>query len=351
MEPIPGRPVERDDHVTIADVARRAGVGIGTVSRVLNGHRSVSPSTRAKVSSAMEAMRYQPNAAARSLSRRDGSAIAVIVPFFTRASMSARLGGLQRGLVELDRDLVLIGVEDAAQLPRQLARVPRRVDAAAVVIVSIQPEPADLERMLAAQIPLVALDVDIPGVASIVSDNVRGGRAATEHLLGLGHRRIAYLGDRPVPGLGFTSSRDRRLGYQEALANAGVPIDSGLIAEGPFGEESASQLALDLLTAGRPTAVVCHSDTEALGVLRAARELGLRVPDDLSIIGCDDVEVASWAGLTTMRQALVASGQLAGDLVRHALTAGSIDPRQRYPFHHELVVRDTTASVHVPSST
>ncbi len=292
----------------------------------------------------MTALKYEPNGAARSLSRRKGSAVAVVAPFFTRASVVDRLRGVQTGLIENDRDLLLIGVDDVFHMPRQLAGLPQRVDACAILIISLRPADADFARMVRSGVPIVGLDVDLPGVPSIVSDNVGGGRHATEHLLALGHRRIAYVGDIPAPGLGFTSSRDRQKGYESALFAAGLGVDDDLVVECPFGEDTARIAATKLLQRDDVTAIVCHSDTEALGVLGAAQDLGKQVPHEVSVVGCDDVEVARHAGLTTMKQALVETGELAARLIRDALEGRAASSDHRCVFEHELVVRRSTSA-------
>jgi len=307
---------------TIVDVAKEAGVGVGTVSRVLNDHPRVSPSTRARVEAAIEKLGYRPNPLARALSRGQTTSVAVLVPYFTSDSVVLRIRGLVDALRNSSYQLTLHDVESPAAAQARLADPTALAFSAGLVIVSVRFDESQLAALRDLEAPVVFLDTVGDGFDSLSIDNVAGGALATQHLIDLGHTRIAFVGDPEVEG-GFTSSRHRRLGYEQALAAAGLPVDPTLIARGPHGRSVAHQLTNSLLDAdNRPTAIFAASDTQALGVLEAARLRGMDVPDDLSVIGFDDIEVAQYVGLTTVHQPLYESGLMAGEALLNRISDG-----------------------------
>jgi LacI family transcriptional regulator len=191
----------------------------------------------------------------------------------------------------------------------------------------------------------VFLDVEQPGHPMVTVDDVEGGRIATRHLIDLGHRRIAFVGDHEhTSRLGFTSSARRRHGYAEVLAAAGIEVPAAYAALGEHGADPAADSTRALMALDQPpTAIFAASDTQALGVLRAAREIGLRVPEDLSVIGFDDIESAHWSGLTTVRQPLREMSGQAMELVTDLMRSRTPEPLQREG-RLELVTRGTTAA-------
>jgi LacI family transcriptional regulator len=334
--------------VTIADVAAKAGVGAGTVSRVLNDSPNVSAATRSKVLAAIEALQYRPNPMARGLSRGRCQTVGVVVPFFTHASAVERLRGVVAELDTSRYDLVLFNVESPLHRDEHFAALTRRDRADGLLVMSLPPPAADIERLAGAGVPVVLLDArttDGPRFPTVLTDDVEGGRIATRHLLALGHERIAFLGDEPDNPLGFVSSSEREQGYIETLGEAGIEPDRGYIRHGPHVRSVARRKTEELLARrDRPTAVFAASDTQALGVLEAVRAAGLRVPEDMSVVGFDDIEVSSYVGLTTVRQPLYESGRRAAALLLEVLSA---DDGPIAPVEHELdldlVVRTTTA--------
>ena len=173
-------------------------------------------------------------------------------------------------------------------------------------------------------------------------DDVAGGELATRYLIELGHRRIAFIGDKPADPFRCQSSRDRTIGYERALAAAGIPVRPDYIREGTQSRHLARNIADELLRLPeRPTAVFAASDVQALGVLEAARGLGIDVPEQLSVIGFDDIEIASYVGLTTVRQPLFESGRRGAELLLQAL-AGQPAPAHVETLPLDLVVRGTT---------
>ncbi|HEY3143990.1 MAG TPA: LacI family DNA-binding transcriptional regulator [Acidimicrobiales bacterium] len=331
---------------TIADVAAQAGVGAGTVSRVLNDSPRVSETTRARVLAAIEELNYRPNPLARGLSRGRCQTLGVVVPFFTHASAVERLRGVVAAVDGSRYDLVLFNVESPVHRDEHFASLTRRDRADGLLVMSLPPPQGSLERLATAGVPVVLLDSHNHGldVPAVVTDDVEGGRLAIRHLLSLGHERIAFIGDEPDNPFGFTSSSDREAGYIRTMDEGGVEVRAGYVRHGPHVRTVSRRLTEELLARrDPPTAVFTASDVQALGVLEAVRAAGLRVPEDISVVGFDDVEVSSYAGLTTVRQPLYESGHKAATLLLEALGAdGPIAPVE-IELKLELVVRSTTA--------
>jgi len=326
---------------TIAEVARKAGVGVATVSRVLNGSPAVRKQTRQRVLDAIADLGYAPNAAARALSTGRTLSVGVIAPFFTRPSVMERLRGVSHVLASAGYQLVLFDIERPGQDSQSFRTLPGGLDG--VLSISLCPPDADLARFEAAGTPVVLVDHPHEHLPSIHTDDVAGGRMATEHLLALGHRRIAFVGDSTQDPFGFTSSRDRESGLAEELARAGVTIRPDWIGHGAHGRYEARDLAHRMLASpDRPTAVFAASDTQALGVIAAATEMVRDLPDDLSVIGYDDIEAADYVGLTTVSQQLFESGRLGAELLLSQIRDRTDQPPV-VRLTPELVVRATTA--------
>jgi DNA-binding LacI/PurR family transcriptional regulator len=328
--------------VTIRDVADRAGVGLGTVSRVLNDSPAVSDATRRKVLATIEELHYTPNPIARRLSLGKTLTIAVIVPFFTRPALVERLRGIEYTLADSEYDLILFNVETTARRDACFRDLPHRERVDGLLIMSLSPRDVDVDRFLQAGVPTVLVDAWHPNLSRVVIDDVAGGRLAIQHLLGLGHRRIAYVSDWLDNPFNFVSSRNRYLGYQQALAEAGLSFRPEYHRQGDHGRQQAREMALGLLALpDPPTAIFAASDTQAIGVLEAAHELGLRIPEDLAIVGYDDVEIAEHLGLTTVRQPLFALGVEGVEMLLDAIASPPPSPREIY-LAVDLVVRGTT---------
>ncbi len=328
---------------TIADVAARAGVGVATVSRVFNGHPNVADPTRERVLAAIRELNYRPSSVARNLSLRRTFVIGVVVPFFTNPSAVERLRGIVSGLEASPYDLALFDVESPDRQRRAFDTFGRGDRADGLVVVSLVPPDVELVRLEAAQIPCVLVDAPHAVLPTVLSDDVEGGILATRHLLELGHLRIAFIGDKPPDRFRFHSSRDRTEGYVRELGRAGLSVRPEYVREGTQSRHVARSIAEDLLRLPEPpTAIFAASDTQALGVLEAAQAMGVRVPDELSVVGFDDVEAASYVGLTTVRQPLFESGRRGAELLLQALEGGSLAGcSETLPL--DLVVRTTTA--------
>lgn len=331
--------------ITIADVARLAGVGRGTVSRVLNDRANVDPSTRSRVLAAIETLDFVPSQTARSLSLGTTQTVAVILPFLTRPSSVERLRGMESTLVAAGYDLIVFNVETSERRDAVFRDLPRPERVDGLIIVSLSPHGPELKRIQRSGLPAILVDAHHRSMARVVAGDVLGGRLATEHLVALGHRRIAFIGDFPRTPLAFTSSRLRLTGMRRAMAGAGLDLPSGRIALSDHSADRAAELATVMLgQRRRPSAIVCASDTQAAGVLAAASRLGLVVPDELSVTGYDDLDLAGHMGLTTIRQPLFQSGVRAVERLLLMIRGDDTSPLREVQDIH-LIVRRSTAAV------
>lgn len=328
--------------VTIREVAAHAGVGAGTVSRVINESAGVSPTTRARVLESIATLQYRPNPLARGLSRGRCQTIGVIVPFFTQASAIERLRGVVAALGGSRYDLVLFDVETPEHRAEHVATLNRQ-RADGLLVMSLPLADDELARIMATGMAVVLVDAQHEGLPAVVTDDTEGGRMATEHLVDLGHRRIGFMGDDPDNEFGFNSSALRETGYRVAMADAGITPDEALVLHGPHERGVGTELAGQLLSGPEPpTAIVCCSDVQAAGAIEAIRAAGLRMPQDVSVVGFDDIEMATHLGLTTVRRPLFHSGQLGARLLLEALGVHPPEP-QVHELDLELVTRTSTA--------
>lgn len=334
---------------TITDVARRAGVSMKTVSRVLNAEPHVRDEVRQKVLSAAEELRYRPNMSARSLAGARSYVIGFLLSVFSPYMVQAQLGAL-KACRERGYHLLTETVDLASDVDLEIDQLSRAVSVDGVILL---PPLVDSARLLD------ALDkAGVPYVRiSPASDHGRGlyvevddeaaGRVMTEHLLGLGHRRIGFI----CGADGHGASAKRLKGYRDAMEQAGVPVEPGLIQPGAFTYETGLQAARTLLALEqRPTAVFASNDLMACAVLARAHELGLHLPDDLSVAGFDDIPSASmvWPTLTTMRQPVVDMAAAATELIIGRGGPGAAADEPRAAFSCELIVRGSTAPPRAP---
>lgn len=329
--------------VTIRDVAKRANVGIATVSRVLNNNPSVSEATRQKVLAAVAELDYTPNYSARRLSLGKTLTIAVIVPFFTRPVFVERLRGVEQALAHSEYDLILFNVETVDRRNHCFRAVPRRERIDGLLIIALSPQDTEVDYFLQSQVPTVLIDTTHPRLNRVVIDDVLGGRLATQHLIDLGHHKIAYLSEHLDNPFNFTANVDRYQGYCQAFEAAGWPVNPTYLQEVAYGQQAARQGAKELFAlADRPTAIFAASDTQAIGVLQAANEMGFNVPQDLSVVGYDDVEVTEYLSLTTIHQPLFEFGIKGVELLLETIEKPTRSPH-KILLPVELVVRGTTA--------
>ena len=327
---------------TIHDVAKRAGVGIGTVSSVLNNSRPVNEATRQKVLAAIAELDFVPNPSGRRLSMGKTHIIAVIITYFTIASQFERLRGVMSVIAETDYDISLFAVETIPQRNKVFQTVPRRGRVDGLLIFSLTPTKTDLRRIRQQGIPTVLVEAADPELPHIYLDDVSAAETAVTHLIQLGHRKIAYISDYLDDLFNSGFSRNRYQGYCQALKAAGIAVQPEYHRQGWHSRENGRDMTIDLLRLpDPPTAIFCFSDELALGALEAARELKLEVPADLSVVGYDDVELAHFAQLTTVRQNLFASGVQGVEMLLDVIENPEAPPIQ-LQFPTQLIVRQTT---------
>lgn len=328
---------------TINDVAARAGVSRTTTSRVLNNHPSVDDETRRRVLHAIDELRYVPSPAARRLSLGRTLTVDVVASYLTRPQAIERLRGAESVIGDSPFDIVIHNVESPDRRERYLRQLPTSNRTDGVLLVSLPPTSENLQALATGPVPVVLIDVHgavTEGLPVVRGDDVAGGAIAARYLYTLGHRSIGFVADAFENPYGFTSSRDRYTGFSEALAGLGVEVEAAL---GAHGSRTARDLALRLLTGPRPpTAIFAASDTQALGVLSAARDLGLAVPTELTVVGYDDIPIAEPIGLTTIRQHLFESGRAGAELLLAEIGQRSAVPPV-VSLQPELVVRATSA--------
>lgn len=329
---------------TIDDVAARAGVSRTTTSRVLNNHPKVDVETRRRVLRAIKELEYVPSPTARRLSLGRTWTVDVVASYLTRPQAIERLRGAESVLGDTAFDLVIHNVESPERREKYLRELPTSNRTDGVLLVSLPPSSNDHRPLAAGAVPVVVIDVHgaaVEGLPLVRGDDVAGGALAGRYLFTLGHRSIGFVADSFENPYGFTSSRDRYTGFTEVLRGLGVEVEAAL---GAHGSRTARDLALRLLTGPRPpTAIFAASDTQALGVLSAARDLGLQVPGELTVLGYDDITIAEPIGLTTIRQHLFESGRVGAELL-----LAEIEHRSAVPpvvvLEPELVVRATSAA-------
>ena len=329
--------------VTITDVAQKAGVSVATVSRVLNNPERVTSHTREKVLAVCKELGYSPNMQAKRLKLGKSNTIAAVMPFLTLPSIVERLRGVQAALAESGYDLLPYSAESPEERENYLASLSNRSRADGVLIISMPITETQVARFQQIQMPVVMIDSFHPDLKCVIVDDVAGGRMATNHLIELGHHRIASISDPFDLPMHFSSMKDRFKGYTQMLEENGIDINSLYHKQGLHGRKTAKAMALELLSLPeRPTAIFASSDTQAIGVLDAAREMGLSVPEDLSVVGYDDIRDAGYVNLTTIKQPLYESGEVGGraliDLIGE-INNGSL--KTVLPL--SLVIRDTTA--------
>lgn len=301
---------------TIYDVAALSGVSISTISRVLNASNKVNTETRARVFKAIDKLGFVPKAEARARALQKSSRIGVVTPFFTAPSFVQRLRGVAGALSKVNYDLVIYTVDSTDRLRGYLASLPLTGNVDGLVIMSLPIGEPEARRLLEHNIPTVLIEYPHPDLNSVEIDDAEGGRLAAQYLLKKGHRRIAFLGDTDLPEYAIHPVSLRLMGFRQILHEAGITIPDQLVRLAPYTQEQTRQVASELLNLDEPpTAIFAATDFQALGVLKAARQLGVRVPKELAVIGFDDLDMAEYADLTTIRQHLDESGRLAVEIL------------------------------------
>ncbi len=326
------------------DVAEKAGVSITSVSHFINNTRPISDSLKEQIELAMIDLDFQPNALARSLRLKQTKSVGIIVPDSANPFFANVTRSIEKALFANQYNVIL-GNSDG-DLDRALlylkVMTERQVDGLIFIDVGASGDVLNA-ALRSLNIPVILIDRIVPGVEVdyVTVTNIRGSFDATQHLISLGHRRIACLtGPR-----GLTASMDRVAGYRQALSEADLPLDENLIYTGDFQFESGYDGARQLLNLSpRPTAIFACNDLMAVGVMRAAAELGIVVPSELSVVGFDDIPLAKFSApaLTTIAQPTEQIGILTANRFLKRMQNQDLPPEQQI-LETELLIRQTTA--------
>jgi LacI family transcriptional regulator len=329
---------------TIREVASAAGVSIATVSRVMNGRPDVAPETREAVLRVVRDQGFSMNRSARALSGGKTGLVGVTLPIVQAAYFSFILSGAAEALYEQDMRMLLCPT--LHQHEREVNLLDRLMGGTTDGAVLTLPEETneELKALQRQGYPFVVVDPRVPldeGIPAVSAANASGARAAVAHLLSLGHRRIGAI----TGPLAWMASTERLIGMRGALAAAGVLPDPALVVESNFSIEGGEAAARTLLErTDRPTAIFAFNDNTAIGALRVARELGLHLPEDLSVVGFDDSEQAAIVtpALTTVRQPLMEMGRMAVSLLLRLIENQRVESLS-IELATRLIVRESTA--------
>jgi len=326
---------------TIYDVAQRAGVSITTVSRILNASDKVNSETREKVLTAIDALGFVPKAEARARALQHTGRIGVISPFFTAPSFMQRLRGIAETLSPKNFELVVYTVDSSDHLQGYLSSLPLRGNLDGLIILSLPVDESHARRLIDHKLPTVLVEYPHSKLNCVEIDDAEGGYMATTYLLKKGHRRIAFLGDTDLPEYSIHPVSLRLSGFRRALKEYRIRIPDTFVRLAPYSQEQTRMVAKELLNLSEPpTAIFAATDFQALGVLKAARQLGFKVPEQLAVIGFDDLDLAEYADLTTISQHLDESGRLAVEILLAQIESPSRPPRHvKLPL--ELIERQT----------
>ncbi|HET8614412.1 MAG TPA: LacI family DNA-binding transcriptional regulator [Actinomycetales bacterium] len=331
----------------IEDVARVAGVSTATVSRALRGLPKVSEHTRARVLAAAAELDYVASPTAASLASGKTRVVGVVVPYVTRWYFAQLISGASRVLREHGYHVLLLDVGDNGPQRTLLLdsrMLSKRVDA--VLVLSLQLHDVELDLLRRLRLPVVTVGTHTDGWASVRIDDVGVARTATQYLVDLGHRRIGFIGGEPTPHPDFVTPSDRRRGYEEVMQANRLTVDPRHVLSADWTVRGGAVAGEELLrTTPAPTAVFVASDEMAMGVLHTAGRLGVRVPEQLSVVGVDDHEHAWVHGLTTVAQPVQHEGEQASRLLLDELARhGQHDPSTEVlTVPTQLVVRSSAA--------
>jgi len=335
-------PIVRGGRANIEMVASMAGVSVATVSRALRGLPNVAESTRKRVEAAAASLNYRPHPSASRLASGRSREVTIAVPVLNSWYFSEVVAGAEAVLSEAGYSLSVTAVSSSQERIELVKTSVAARSADGLVMVDLPLDDSEVEILSDASISLVTTGFDCGVFPSVVVDNVAIGVKATQHLFDRGHERIGLLGGHSEDPLHFTVPHDRVHGYELCLSGEGGTVDPQMLAKGNFsvagGHEAMSAL---LRLPNPPTAVFAISDEMAFGAMWAARDAGLRVPDDLAVIGVDDHELAEMMGLTTIRQFVDQHGVIAARKLVEMLESDDRSCKST-EIDTTLVIRDTT---------
>ena len=333
-----------DPNLTLEEIARLSGVSRSTVSRVINQRPNVSQDVRHRVEAIIQETGYHPNLAARTLASKRSWMVGLVLPrsvssFFSDPYFPRLTQGVAQGCNEKDYTLALFLLGNKEDEEKIFPRVSRKGMLDGVLIQSGLIGEQLIDRLVHSNIPVVVIGRPFHSeeVSFVDVDNIAGASNAVSHLIRLGYRRIGTITGLP----GSAETIDRLNGYRQALLNRGRNVKQDLIAEGDF-TEAGGYYAMQQLLPAKPDAVFAASDLMAIGAMRAIREAGLRIPEDVAFVGFDDVSIASYADpkLTTIRQPIARFGFNAVEILIDLIENG-IEPARRIIMDTELIIRDS----------
>lgn len=335
--------LQRGQKVTIYDVADVVGVSSSTVSRVLAGRGQIAAATRQSVLDAAAQLGYRPNTVARSLASGATDTLAILLPDLTNPFFPELVGEIQGQAERHGITVLLCNTHRDPDIERRFLNTLLSHQVQHVLCCGLALDRRAVEESQRAGLTFIGIDRAVAGQGTylVQTDNRRGGYLATKHLLDLGHRRIAHVSG-PA---NLDVARQRQRGYVEALAEAGIEPDEALVVSGQFSEEAGADAFAQLRSRGAgETAIFAANDLVAIGVLFAAHESGLRVPEDMSLVGFDDVSLTKYVSpqLTTVRQDVAAMAEAA---VKIVVSADGSKRRKKITLATELIVRQSTRGI------
>lgn len=302
---------------TIYDVAKLSGVSISTISRVLNAPDKVNSETHKRVMDAIDRLGFIPRAEARARALQNTDRIGVLTPFFTSPSFVQRLRGVASALSKANYELVIYPVDSMDHLQGYISSIPLMRNIDGLIIMSLFIGDQDAQRLSNNGMETVLIEYSHPQLNSILLDDQQGGRLVAEHLINKGHKVFAFLGDiEPPEKFAIHPVKSRLTGFKQALHEAGLSLPKAYIRSCPYTQKESRQGAHELLSLPKPpTAIFAASDIQALSVMKVARQLNIKIPNDVAIVGFDDIDAAEHVDLTTIRQHLDESGRLAAEIL------------------------------------
>lgn len=336
--------------VGIEEVAALAGVSTATVSRALRGKEHVSKKAQKKVEDAAKELGYVASASASQLASGRTYNIGVVLPYIDRWFFSVILEGIETTLIEHGYDLTLYNLSGGPVQRKKIFNeflLRKRVDG--VLTVAVNPSEDELHSLTRMGKPILGIGGPIKGARALTIDDESSGRLATEHLLSLGHTKIGFVGGIPGADTEFNQPDLRKTGYQMALEAAGLELRESWVAQANYTIEGAYWAAKQMLGDPRhaPTAIFCASDEMGFGTIIAAKDLGLRVPQDISVIGLDNHDMSEFFGLSTISQQPRQQGKRAAEMMLALLQSADlkdhVNIEETTPWPVQLVVRSSTA--------
>jgi LacI family transcriptional regulator len=324
--------------ITIRDVAETAGVSVSTVSRVLNGKADVASDTQNRILTVIDELGYATNLAARSMRSQKNNMVGLIMPDIAYPFAIEVMKGVNRAIAQSEFDLLVYTTGDVRKSGRAsheqkfVSLLTKSITDGVIIVAPVAGE-------FLTNAPIVSIDplMSNPHYPSVHATNYQGAVDAMAYLLGLGHRRIAHISGRAE----LESSNRRLKGYSDSLEQAGIAIDQDLIVPGDYTTETGMKAAKGLLSlAHRPTAIFASNDQTAMGVYAAADEMGIRIPDDLSVVGFDNISESKYMGLTSTDQFISEMGFVATQMLIKLIHEESLEA-PTYKMQTQLVIRDS----------